>query len=236
MNNNSFAKKEKLLLVSIFIVYCTVLVIVLVERFFVYHLIIGDPIFNPVMLPRRFNLIPFHTIKTYIIDYGGLKGSNITGNILVFLPLGVYVQLFSQRKKAWTGILLCALISVGVETMQFALATGSFDVDDIILNTLGGLLGVVGYQLIKAFCKGNMEKTHTFIASTVLIFPSFLISFIRFLIIGTYFDWTVMAIHLLYLIFLFPFLRGAARWKIIYIFSGIVVFGLFFYGFLIRYI
>lgn len=177
MKNNSFAKKERILLVTILIVYCTVLVIVLVERFMVYHLITGDPFFNPVMLPRRYNLIPFHTIKTYIIGYGGLKGANIIGNILVFLPLGVFVQLFSQRKKAWTGILLCALISVGVETMQFALATGSFDVDDIILNTLGGLLGVVGYQIIKALCKGNIETTRTFIASTVLIFPSFLISF-----------------------------------------------------------
>lgn len=221
MTDQSYAKREKRWLLTIFIAYCIVLFAVLIDRFLVYYLISGDPYFNPIRLPRQYNLIPFHTIKP------NGRGVNLW-NVLMFVPLGIYMRIYA-KKRVWKSILLCFVISIGVEGIQFALATGSLDVDDIILNMLGGLLGVGIYQLIKVISKGNIQTTNRVVATTALIFPPFLLAFIRHLV-GFQFIWPDMIIHVVYFIILYPFIRGAAKWQYIYIIVGTIAFGIYFYG------
>ena len=92
----------------------------------------------------RTNLVPFRTIAEY---FGVLRGGNVTlflvnfaGNILVFVPLGLLPPLLWRRCRGAWGAALPALCSLFVELCQ--IFTGrSVDVDDLILNTLGGLLG-----------------------------------------------------------------------------------------------
>ena len=98
------------------------------------------------------NLIPFYTIRNYLyviihksnpalIQHGLV---NLLGNVVLFVPAGILLPLnfFKQHRffrffLTWTGIILA------VETLQLFTLLGSFDVDDIILNLTGMLLGYV---------------------------------------------------------------------------------------------
>ena len=64
--------------------------------------------------------------------------SNLLGNIVLFIPLGVYVTLFTQGKTIWENTALILFVSVLVETLQSTFKFGIGDVDDVILNTVGG--------------------------------------------------------------------------------------------------
>ena len=68
--------------------------------------------------------------------------TNLAGNVLCFLPFGAILPVFSQRtRNLWTIALLSFEFSLAVECIQLVTMTGSFDVDDLVLNTLGGVLG-----------------------------------------------------------------------------------------------
>lgn len=71
---------------------------------------------------------------------------NLFGNIAIFAPLGAFVGLLSRMK--WIGAIACSfLVSLSLECAQIVFSMGTFDVDDLILNTLGGLLGYAAYRL-----------------------------------------------------------------------------------------
>ncbi|WP_353507056.1 MULTISPECIES: VanZ family protein [unclassified Bacillus (in: firmicutes)] len=75
---------------------------------------------------------------------------NTFGNVLLFLPLGILVSLvFIDVKYLSQVIYLSLFISVSVETTQYITTLGVFDVDDIILNTLGSILGFMILVFIK---------------------------------------------------------------------------------------
>lgn len=97
------------------------------------------------------NLIPFETILMYLNGKPSLMIAifNLVGNIALFIPLGIFASLLF-RKVAWWHILIgSALFSFVLETLQLILQVGSFDVDDILLNTLGVMLGHALYAAIK---------------------------------------------------------------------------------------
>jgi glycopeptide antibiotics resistance protein len=111
------------------------------------------------------NLIPFYTIVNYMFNDNLLIStfalSNILGNVLLFVPLGIYVTLLNRNKSILVNTLLVTLCSVLVEVAQYALAVGSADIDDVIVNTIGGLIGVLLYRVIISLFK---EKTRLAIA------------------------------------------------------------------------
>lgn len=92
----------------------------------------------------RVNLVPFRTIAAL---FAALRAGettrfliNFAGNILVFVPLGLLPPLLWRRYRGAGGAALPALCSLGIECCQ--IFTGrSVDVDDLLLNALGGLLG-----------------------------------------------------------------------------------------------
>src|SRR5215203_4429859 len=96
----------------------------------------------------RVNLEPFQTIDIY-----ETWGKQIVGNFVMLLPLGIYLPLIYKRlRKAYNFfvvLLICFLVSVGIELLQLATSYRSTDIDDVILNTLGGAAGFLIYQLIK---------------------------------------------------------------------------------------
>lgn len=106
----------------------------------------------------RYNLIPFTEIKRYIIYHRSFKLSqiviNLLGNIVAFMPMGFFFSCFFNR-KVFTVIICGALSSVLVELIQLITMVGSFDVDDIILNTLGVILGCIMYYIVK--CRKNKK-------------------------------------------------------------------------------
>lgn len=101
----------------------------------------------------RYNLVLFQEIKRFIyhVDVLGIKAVmiNVVGNIIVFMPFGYFVPRLARRTVGvWTTVLFSLEFSVLVEVMQLLSKKGSFDVDDLLLNTIGGLIGYVVYYVI----------------------------------------------------------------------------------------
>ncbi len=104
----------------------------------------------------RYNLVPFAEISrflTYHRQIGILPVLlNIGGNILGFMPLGfelpALIPFFRKGIRAVAG---GALLSSMVEVIQLVARVGSYDVDDILLNTLGTLLGYLVYRSISGY-------------------------------------------------------------------------------------
>lgn len=103
---------------------------------------------------RSVNLIPFASIADYAFSHSPGAGqaafANVVGNILVFIPLGVYASWLRHRAPAWLAMLAVASVSVAVETIQGVFAVGASDIDDVILNFVGGLIGMLAFWLLSA--------------------------------------------------------------------------------------
>ena len=69
------------------------------------------------------------------------------GNLLWFVPLGLLMGWRRPQSPAWRALAAGALLSLAVEAVQFLLGTGVADVDDVLLNALGALLGRALYTL-----------------------------------------------------------------------------------------
>lgn len=97
------------------------------------------------------NFIPFKTIKMYIryYDLPGLRSfSNLFGNILIFIPVGILMPMVHKASQnIWIMLINAFIFVIGIEIFQLFSAFGAFDVDDIILNCFGVLLGRALYQI-----------------------------------------------------------------------------------------
>jgi glycopeptide antibiotics resistance protein len=73
---------------------------------------------------------------------------NLGGNVIGFMPFGFCMPLLDRQHRRWYVIVLESLLfSVCIETIQLVSRVGSCDVDDVILNTLGGLLGYLVFRI-----------------------------------------------------------------------------------------
>ena len=93
------------------------------------------------------NIIPFKEIFRYEVG-SRLFIKNIIGNILLFLPYGYFASDYLQSKKMWPICLLTMLVSVTIECVQLNIGR-TYDIDDVILNTIGGIIGYWLYRLIE---------------------------------------------------------------------------------------
>lgn len=98
-------------------------------------------------------LIPFYTIVDYVQKVHSFDDwfiKNLACNIIMFIPHGLLTPLFMKKWK-YTVVkvgLSAALISVCIEIFQFVTALGLCDIDDVILNIIGALVGYAIYKLI----------------------------------------------------------------------------------------
>ena len=75
---------------------------------------------------------------------------NVFGNVIGFMPCGFFLPVISRRSRKWYNtFLLSFLLSLTIETIQLVFKVGSFDVDDLLLNTIGGVLGFLAYRLLR---------------------------------------------------------------------------------------
>uniref|UniRef100_UPI003D2DD543 VanZ family protein n=1 Tax=Paenibacillus oryzisoli TaxID=1850517 RepID=UPI003D2DD543 len=115
---------------------------------------------------RSINLIPFYSIREYIFS-GSMTikkfaFSNVVGNIVILIPLGTYLSVFKKNKKVITNLLIICIVSLSVEIIQGLFGIGASDIDDIILNCSGGLIGILGYKFL-AFLLRDEKKIRTVI-------------------------------------------------------------------------
>ena len=94
----------------------------------------------------RYNLVPFVEIRRFWVyrHQLGLLAlmTNICGNVIGFVPYGYILPVVTRRMQNGFLIVLSGFcLSLTVETIQLITRVGCFDVDDLILNTLGAALG-----------------------------------------------------------------------------------------------
>lgn len=139
--------------------------------FIAYAACLGDLLFfipyRHTPNPTNHNFIPFKTIRMYILYYRyfyfDIWFFNLFGNILMFMPYGWFLPFIFQRlRKGWkTGVLSFSTSAVA-ETIQGFFHVGGFDVDDILLNTFGGMMGYWAFaQMRKLAKKIKIEIWHS---------------------------------------------------------------------------
>lgn len=95
------------------------------------------------------NLTPFKTIINYLSGdpTPRIAFKNLIGNIILFLPFGFLVPCLKQFFFSFKNILLSVIsFSLLLEILQLLSHLGSFDIDDIILNSLGGIIGYILFK------------------------------------------------------------------------------------------
>lgn len=172
-------KKEKIILYTIFAFYCLILWLVLVDRGLAAYLITQDSFLDPRELPRLYNLVPFQLFWDQYSKFGitGIIDSNILGNIIMFIPTGIFICVFTKSKNPYHYIYAIPVISIFIEITQFILATGSLDVDDIILNSTGGFIGVGIFAIIYKLAHKNISAVKRLVTMIAALLPPYLLIF-----------------------------------------------------------
>ncbi len=109
------------------------------------------------------NFVPFHTIKSYFehFEYFVFRDwmNNIIGNILIFVPLGGFISVIYKKARVfWIGLLVGILFSSTIEWMQYKYNLGVCDVDDIILNVTGYIIGFIIFKIMHRFYRKNRAE------------------------------------------------------------------------------
>ena len=97
------------------------------------------------------NLVPFREMFRYPVGSENFN-RQVIGNILLFMPLGFFATYYTKIKKISSISFMSILISLTIEVVQKYIGR-SFDVDDIILNVVGGILGFLVYIGLDAIRK-----------------------------------------------------------------------------------
>jgi glycopeptide antibiotics resistance protein len=117
----------------------------------------GISIFSPRFtdpINTSFNVIPFKTISTYLLNYDHYNFStwfyNAFGLVLLFIPFGLLIPLvFVDVKRVTQIVYLTFITSFSIEVVQRITMLGILDADDVILNLLGSIIGFSTAFLIK---------------------------------------------------------------------------------------
>lgn len=97
------------------------------------------------------NLIPLKTIKSTFNLKTGLNIPNIVGNTVPYIVLGIFVINSQKKIDIIKSFLICILIILSFELIQFITCMGFLDIDDIVLNTSSSLFGIIFYYLYKVW-------------------------------------------------------------------------------------
>lgn len=92
------------------------------------------------------NFIPFKEIFRYSIGSRAFF-KNVIGNMIMFIPYGFFVSYFLKLEKVSTAFLMTLITSITIEVTQLVIGR-VFDVDDILLNIIGGLIGFGIFSII----------------------------------------------------------------------------------------
>jgi glycopeptide antibiotics resistance protein len=144
--------KKRLLSIFIFLAYIVTLIKVMVFKD-IPTIRIGQLMLNfggTTYDTHPANFVPFTTIVPYLLGDKGwiIAGINLVGNIIPLVPLG-FLLPFLYRNMTWKKTLaLGVVVGLTIETIQTILHVGIFDIDDVILNTLGVMIGYWSFLIL----------------------------------------------------------------------------------------
>ena len=118
--------------------------------FLFYFLIFSDWYGREGTGEYHYNLVLFCEIKRFWLYrdvLGWVAYANLFGNVLIFVPFGFFMPMASKYRSFWATAVNSLALSLLVETFQLLTKVGCFDVDDLVLNTLGGILGYITFMI-----------------------------------------------------------------------------------------
>ena len=114
---------------------------------------------------REYNLVPFRSIRMFFEYYFVYHEFsfrywflNIFGNIFLLMPFGFLLPIILEKSLGYIRIVLFSLLlTAGIELAQFYTGLGEMDIDDVILNVLGSMLGYGLFRLLRATAQRRMH-------------------------------------------------------------------------------
>ena len=110
---------------------------------FVFYFLLISEIYGRTgeMQEYHYNLVLFREIKRFW-NYRRQLGifataTNLLGNVLIFLPFGFFMAMASKYRSFLSTLVYSFALSLTVEISQLFMKVGCFDVDDLLLNTIG---------------------------------------------------------------------------------------------------
>ncbi|WP_069650101.1 VanZ family protein [Caloranaerobacter ferrireducens] len=148
----------------IFIVYILALTKVILFKYSMHMIINIVKENNWTRFIRRVqhnsNYLPLKNIYQLFFSKGNTMYivRNIIGNIIAFIPLGTLLPILKEKMRKINSILIASLsISISFEVIQLLSGIGDFDINDLILNTSGGLIGLSLYNFL---CRYFIDDCH----------------------------------------------------------------------------
>ena len=120
--------------------------------------------YHPFAVIRDFkiqslNLVPF----TYP------RKSELISNIIAFIPFGVMLGINFKEAAFWKKLSVIFAVSLLLEIIQYVLAIGVTDITDLIMNTLGGLVGLAAYVSVSRDNDGGYIDRCILAAGTLIL-------------------------------------------------------------------
>jgi glycopeptide antibiotics resistance protein len=97
------------------------------------------------------NFIPLRTIGIYLANLdSGFWLRNLVGNLLLLLPVGLFGPIVLPWMDRWLRVLVASLaLSTAIELAQLGIPDRSADVDDVLLNVAGAILGYAILRVLR---------------------------------------------------------------------------------------
>ena len=124
-------------------------------------LLFGRQQYHREMMDMLVNLRPLKTIRAYLYVLQNreeayllrIAAFNLFGNVVLFIPYGIFLPyLFRRMRALWKVMVADVVTVVCVELLQIATLRGSCDVDDLILNMMGILIGYIVFRIAHLRC------------------------------------------------------------------------------------
>ena len=131
---------------------------------FVFYFLLISEIYGRTgeMQEYHYNLILFKEIRRFW-NYRNQLGifataTNLLGNVLIFLPFGFFMAMASKYRSFLDTVIYSFALSLIIELSQLFMKVGCFDVDDLLLNTMGGVLGFVAFSICNVIRRKYAKK------------------------------------------------------------------------------
>lgn len=119
--------------------------------FLVYIFLLFELVTNTELGGRGVNIIPFTEIFRYKIG-SDLFYHNVIGNIVIFIPFGFFISRYINAKKLSSIVLISFISSLTIEIVQLQIGR-AMDIDDILLNVVGAIIGFLAFVALRAIKK-----------------------------------------------------------------------------------
>ncbi len=149
--------------------------------FVIYILLLFGLVTNTDIQSYGHNFIPFKEILRHPIGSSNFY-LNVIGNIMIFVPFGFFISLYLDSQKVNRPLLITFITSLTIELVQVFI-NRSFDIDDILLNCTGGVIGFllyIGLSAIKRHLPKFLQRDVIYNILTVIVIIFIIIYILRF--------------------------------------------------------